>query len=73
MTLDSLKPSIPAQIKLVKNGSLAPKLIEMGLYPGKQVTLLFTAPFGDPIAVDVEGYTLSLRRAEASLVELEQG
>ena len=72
MTLDTLKPSIPAQIKLVKQGALASKLIEMGLYPGKRVTLLYRAPFGDPIAIDVEGYTLSLRRAESSLVELEQ-
>lgn len=71
MTLDTLQPSTAASVKMVKQGSLAAKLIEMGIYPGKKVTLLFKAPFGDPIAVDVEGYTLSLRREEASLVELE--
>jgi len=53
--------------ELIEN-ALTPKLIEMGLYPGKQVRLLFKAPFGDPIAIDVGGYVLSLRLEEAALV-----
>lgn len=44
----------------------------MGLYSGKTVKVLFKAPFGDPIAVDVDGYVLSMRLDEASLVELEE-
>ena len=43
----------------------------MGIYPGKRVKVVFKAPFGDPIAVDIDGYTLSLRKEEASLVEVE--
>ena len=40
----------------------------MGLFPGKKIKLLFKAPFGDPIAIDVQGYTLALRRKEAALI-----
>jgi len=35
------------------------------------VKVLFKAPFGDPIAVDVDGYVLSLRKSEADLVQIE--
>ena len=50
---------------------LTPKLVEMGLYAGNQVKVLFKAPFGDPIAVEVGDYVLSLRLEEAKLVILE--
>ncbi|TSJ46370.1 FeoA family protein [Fluviicola chungangensis] len=55
----------------IAEGELKPKLLEMGLYPGKQVEVLFKAPFGDPIAVDISGYTLSMRLSEANLIEVE--
>jgi Fe2+ transport system protein FeoA len=42
----------------------------MGLYSGKPVEVLFKAPFGDPIAVDVDGYVLSMRLDEAAYVEV---
>ena len=44
------------------------KLMEMGCTPGEEVTLEKIAPMGDPIAIKVSGYTLSLRKAEASTV-----
>ncbi len=44
----------------------------MGIMEGKQLKVLFRAPFGDPIAVDVGGYILSLRKDEAELIEVEQ-
>lgn len=55
----------------IVESELKPKLLEMGLYPGKAVEVLFRAPFGDPIAVDVSGYTLSMRLSEANLIEVE--
>jgi Fe2+ transport system protein FeoA len=42
----------------------------MGLYQGQEVEVLFKAPFGDPIAVNINGYVLSLRLNEACLVEV---
>lgn len=46
--------------------------MEMGLLPGKAVTVLFRAPLGDPIAIDVNGYILSLRLDEAALILVEE-
>ena len=43
----------------------------MGLFPGKEIRVLFKAPFGDPIAINVHGYTLALSKNEAALIELE--
>ena len=44
------------------------KLLEMGCTPGEIVTLDRIAPMGDPIAIKVSGYLLSLRKEEASTV-----
>jgi len=60
------------KVEGLKSSSLTPKLIEMGLYPGQEVTCMFAAPFGDPIAVSVGGYLLSLRKDEADLVVLQE-
>lgn len=71
MTLDSLKLNQSVTIKRLTENGLTSKLVDMGLYPGKSIQIVFKAPFGDPIAVDIDGYTLSLRKEEASLVEVE--
>ncbi len=47
---------------------LRAQLLEMGLTMGSKVQKLYTAPFGDPIAIDVEGFVLSLRKSEADLI-----
>lgn len=47
---------------------MALKLLEMGCTPGETVTLDRIAPMGDPIAITVAGYLLSLRKAEASTI-----
>ncbi|RCS54772.1 ferrous iron transport protein A [Bremerella cremea] len=49
----------------------ATRLMEMGMTPGCQVKLVGTAPFGDPLEIEIRGYRLSLRRSEADLVKLE--
>jgi Fe2+ transport system protein FeoA len=59
------------RVASITQGDLQVKLTEMGLYQGKEVKVLFKAPFGDPIAVDVDGYVLSLRKSEADLVQIE--
>lgn len=68
--LDQVEIDCLAEISEVQAHSLKPKLTDMGLYPGKKVRVLFRAPLGDPIAVDVEGYTLSLRLDEAALIQV---
>jgi ferrous iron transport protein A len=47
------------------------KLMEMGFIPGEQVIVEKVAPLGDPIAIKVAGYQLSLRLNEASKVFVE--
>ena len=47
---------------------LSVKLLEMGCLPGTQVTMTHIAPFGDPIAVKVSGYVLSMRKDEAATI-----
>ena len=49
---------------------LSLRLLEMGLTPGTGVTVVGTAPLGDPLEVELRGYRLSLRRREAALVNV---
>jgi Fe2+ transport system protein FeoA len=43
----------------------------MGLLPGTRLTLVRTAPLGDPLEIEVRGYRLSLRRADADSILVE--
>ena len=63
--LSELIPGQEAVVASVLPTPIAAKLIEMGVYQGKELRVLYRAPLGDPIAVDVDGYTLSLRKEEA--------
>ena len=44
------------------------RLLEMGLTPGVEVTVISTAPLGDPVELELRGYRLSIRRNEAARV-----
>lgn len=70
-TLAQLPLHEKAKVVGIAESQLKPKLLEMGLYTGQEVEVLFKAPFGDPIAVDISGYTLSMRLSEAYLIEVE--
>ncbi|MFM7138044.1 MAG: ferrous iron transport protein A [Planctomycetota bacterium] len=48
------------------------RLLEMGLTPGVAVTVLGRAPFGDPLELELRGYRLSIRLAEAARVTVER-
>ena len=72
MTLDQLKPGQNATITSIDNeGQLAQRLMSLGLLEGTSVSLLRRALGGDPIEIDVMGYALSLRRAEAQQIEIQ--
>ena len=49
------------------------RLMEMGVIPGVSVSMVKSAPFGDPLEIRVRGYSLALRRNEAETVELSNG
>ncbi len=67
-TLSELKKGQSAVIDSFTDKVMALKLMEMGCTPGELVKLDQIAPMGDPIAISVSGYLLSLRKEEASTV-----
>ena len=67
-TLDTLKPGQSAVIQEFTDNFLSLKFIEMGCLPGEKIKLCNVAPFGDPIAIEVSGYLLSLRKQEAATI-----
>ena len=66
--LSELKIGESAIIDSFTDKDTALKLLEMGCTPGETVKLSRIAPMGDPIAISVSGYMLSMRKAEASTI-----
>ena len=66
--LAGLCPGEKAVIDSFTDPELSLKLLEMGCTPGEEVCLEKVAPFGDPIAINISGYVLSLRKAEAETI-----
>lgn len=58
-------------VKLHSEGAVKRRIMDMGLTRGAVVTVRRIAPLGDPIELTVRGYELSLRRADAALIEVE--
>lgn len=70
-TLDQLVPGQRATVHRVRvRGPLGQRLGEMGLVNGTPIRLIRCAPLGDPLEFEVSHYLLSLRRHEASQVEI---
>lgn len=63
--LSELRPGQSAVIKEFNGTEISLKLMEMGCLPGEKIVLEQIAPLGDPISINVSGYTLSLRLNEA--------
>ncbi len=74
MTLADLKPGQDAYITAVGGAELSLKkhILDMGLTPGTEVTLVKTAPMGDPLQLTVRGYELTLRKADAARIEIDR-
>lgn len=58
-------------VKLHGEGAVKRRIMDMGLTKGVEVYVRKVAPLGDPIEVTVRGYELSLRKADAQMVEVE--
>jgi len=71
MTLSELVPGEIGIVKEFTDLEMSVKLMEMGCLPGEPITISRVAPLGDPIAVKVSGYQLSLRKFEASTIILQ--
>ena len=70
-TLRSVKVGDTARVvKLHGEGAVKRRIMDMGLTKGVDVRIRKVAPLGDPIEVTVRGYELSLRKADAEMVEI---
>lgn len=72
-TLDDLRPGEAGVVKAVRgDGALRGRLLEMGFVSGTAVRVVRVAPLADPMEVELHGYHLSLRRADARTVLVER-
>ena len=58
-------------VKLHGEGAVKRRIMDMGITKGVEVYVRKVAPLGDPIEVTVRGYELSIRKADAAMVEVE--
>lgn len=70
--LSDLKARNKGKVRQVTGqGQLKKKLLDMGVLPGSEFEVLRVAPLGDPFEIRIKGYNLSLRKEEASQVNVE--
>ena len=58
-------------VKLHGEGTVKRRIMDMGLTKGVEVHIRKVAPLGDPVEVNVRGYELSIRKADAEMIEVE--
>lgn len=58
-------------VKLHGEGAVKRRIMDMGITKGTEVHIRKIAPLGDPVEVTVRGYELSLRKADAEMIEVE--
>ncbi len=71
-TLKDIKVGQSAKVKkLTGEGAVKRRIMDMGITKGAEIFVRKVAPLGDPIEVTVRGYELSLRKADAEMIEVE--
>lgn len=71
-TLKQAKPGdLVKVVRLNGDGAVKRRIMDMGITKGTAVYVRKVAPLGDPIEVTVRGYELSLRKADAEMIEVE--
>ena len=72
MNLKEVKVGETVTIKKVAGtGPVKRRIMDMGLTKGQSVYVRKVAPLGDPVEITVRGYELSLRKADAQMIEVE--
>lgn len=67
--------AIGRTVKVVKvhgEGAVRRRIMDMGITKGTEVTIRKVAPLGDPLEITVRGYELSLRKADAEMIEVTE-
>ena len=71
-TLKEIKPGATVRVtKIGGEGAVKRRIMEMGITKGAEVHVRKVAPLGDPLEITVRCYELSLRKADAALIEVE--
>ena len=73
MTAAGLNNNTIYEIDSIANSNLLVSMMEMGVLPGKKISLLKKAPFNGPMAFIIDGNVLALRIEEADLIHLKAG
>ena len=72
MTLKEVKVGRSVIVKkLIWQGATKRRIMDMGIRKGVEIYVRKVAPLGDPVEVTVRGYELSLRKADAAMIEVE--
>lgn len=72
MTLKETKVGQTVTVKKISGtGAVKRRIMDMGVTKGAEIHVRKVAPLGDPIEVTVRGYELSLRKADAEIIEVE--
>lgn len=72
MTVKDLKPGQTGKVvSVVADDAIKRRILDMGVTPGVEVTMIKSAPLGDPIEISIRGYDLSLRKSEAERIEIQ--
>lgn len=71
-TLKTVRPGEAVKVvKLDGEGAVKRRIMDMGITKGTEIYVRKVAPLGDPIEVTVRGYELSIRKFDASIIEVE--
>ena len=71
-TLRSAKPGDTVKVSRINGeGAIKRRIMDMGVTKGVEIYVRKVAPLGDPVEVTVRGYELSVRKADADMIEVE--
>ena len=71
-TLNDVKIGKTATVKKIHSeGALRRRIMDMGITKGVEICVRKVAPFGDPLELTVRGYQLSIRKADAEMIEID--
>ena len=70
---DAVVGSTVSVVKIHGEGAIKRRIMDMGITKGTEIYVRKVAPLGDPVEVTVRGYELSIRKADAEIIEVTGG
>ena len=72
MTLKEAKPGMVVKVESIEASELKERLMSMGMVKGTKVKVLRSAPLGDPIAISIRSFNMSIRLSDAAKIAVTQ-